>query len=184
MRLIFEHPWVLSLAIASIGFGFLWIGLREDLLNRIKIGVSLVFLSLIILVVGLLVDTPTEHAKFVVHGFIDAATEADIQGAISFVTDDVLLVDDWRGKTGTSKQDVRISLVELHKRHSINYNTVLRLVPIEREDDVLVELSLFSRVSGIGTVPSRWRILVKQVEDDEWKIYSIDAIEIAGRSFR
>ena len=184
MRLIFEHPWVLSLAIASIGFGFMWVGLREDLLNRIKIGVSMVFLSLIILVVGLLVDTPTEHAKFVVHGFIDAATEADIQGAISFVTDDVLLVDDWRGKTGTSKQDVRISLVELHKRHSINYNTVLRLVPIEREDDVLVELSLFSRVSGIGTVPSRWRILVKQVEDDEWKIYSIDAIEIAGRSFR
>ena len=184
MRLIFEHPWVLSLAIASIGFGFLWVGLREDLLNRIKIGVSLVFLSLIILVVGLLVDTPTEHAKFVVHGFIDAATEADIQGAISFVTDDVLLVDDWRGKTGTSKQDVRISLVELHKRHGISYNTVLRLVPIEREDDVLVELSLFSRVSGIGTVPSRWRILVKQVEDDEWKIYSIDAIEIAGRSFR
>ena len=184
MRLIFEHPWVLSLAIASIGFGFMWVGLREDLLNRIKIGVSLIFLSLIILVVGLLVDTPTEHAKFVVHGFIDAATEADIQGAISFVTDDVLLVDDWRGKTGTSKQDVRISLVELHKRHGINYNTVLRLVPIEREDDVLVELSLFSRVSGIGTVPSRWRILVKQVEDDEWKIYSIDAIEIAGRSFR
>ena len=184
MRLVFEHPWVLSLAIASIGFGFLWVGLREDLLNRMKIGVSLVLLSFTILVVGLLVDTPTEHAKFVVHGFIDSATEGDIQGAVSFVTDDVLLVDDWRGKTGTSKQDVRTSLVELHKRHTINYSTVLRLVPIEREDDVLVELSLFSRVSGIGTVPSRWRILVKQVEDDEWKIYSIDAIEIAGRSFR
>jgi len=184
MRLIFEHPWVLSLAIASIGFGFMWVGLREDLLNRIKIGVSLVLFSLIILVVGLLVDTPTEHAKIVVHGFIDAATEGDIQGAIFFVTDDVLLVDDWRGKTGTSKQAVRISLIELHKRHSINYSTVLRLVPIEREEDVLVELSLFSRVSGIGTVPSRWRILVKQVEDDGWKIYSIDAIEIAGRSYR
>lgn len=181
---MFEHPWVLSFAIASIGFGFLWVGLREDLMNRIKIGVTLFLLSLIILVVGLLVDTPTEYAKFVVHGFIDAATEGDIQGAISFVTDDVLLVDDWRGKTGTSKQDVRISLVELHKRHSINYNTVLRLVPIEREDDVLVELSLFSRVAGIGTVPSRWRILIKQVKDNGWKIYSIDAIEIAGRSFR
>ena len=81
-------------------------------------------------------------------------------------------------------KDVQESIIELHKRHTINYSTVLRLVPIEREDDVLVELSLFSRVSGIGTVPSRWRILVKQVEDDEWKIYSIDAIEIAGRSFR
>ena len=184
MRLIFEHPWVLSLAIASIGFGFLWVGLREDLLNRIKIGVSLVLLSLIILVVGLLVDTPTEHAKFVVHGFVDAATEADIQGAMSFITENVVLIDDWKGGPGTTWKDVQESIIELHKRHTINYSTVLRLVPIEREDDVLVELSLFSRVSGIGTVPSRWRILVKQVEDDEWKIYSIDAIEIAGRSFR
>ena len=172
------------MAIASIGGGFLWVGLREDLMNRIKIGASLVLLALVILIVGLLVDTPTEHAKVVVHGFVDAATDGDIQGAISFVTDDVLLVDDWRGKTGTSKQDVRISLVELHKRHSINYNTVLRLVPIEREGDVLVELSLFSRVSGIGTVPSRWRILIKPIPDEGWKIYSIDAIEIAGRSYR
>ena len=111
-------------------------------------------------------------------------TEADIQGAMSFITEDVLLIDDWKGASGTTWKDVQESIIELHKRHTINYSTVLRLVPIEREDDVLVELSLFSRVSGIGTVPSRWRILVKQVEDDEWKIYSIDAIEIAGRSFR
>ena len=184
MRLIFEHPWVLSLAIASIGFWFLWVGLREDLLNRMKIGVSLVLLSFIILVVGLLVDTPTEHAKFVVHGFIDSATEGDIQGAMSFITEDVVLIDDWKGGSGTTWKDVQESIIELHKRHTINYSTVLRLVPIEREDDVLVELSLFSRVSGIGTVPSRWIILIKQVENDEWKIYSIDAIEIAGRSYR
>ena len=184
MRLIFEHPWVTSMAVASIGFGFLWIGLREDLMNRIKIGATLMFFSLAILLVGLLVDTPTEHAKFVVYGFVGAATDADVQGAMAFITEDVVLIDDWKGGSGTTWKDVQESIIELHKRHTINYSTVLRLVPIEREDDVLVELSLFSRVSGIGTVPSRWRILVKQIEDDEWKIYSIDAIEIAGRSFR
>jgi hypothetical protein len=43
---------------------------------------------------------------------------------------------------------------------------------------------MFSRLSGIGTVPSRWRLLVRPVAADEWKIYSIDAIEIAGRSYR
>ena len=184
MRLIFEHPWVTSMAVASIGGGFLWVGLREDLMNRIKIGTSLVLLSLAILLVGLLVDTPTEHSKFVVYGFVDAATEGDIQRAMSFITDDVVLIDDWKGSSGTTKQDVQDSIIELHTRHTIGYSTVLRLVPIEREDDVLVELSLFSRVSGIGTVPSRWRILVKPVQDNEWKIYSIDAIEIAGRSYR
>lgn len=184
MRLIFEHPWVASMAVASIGGGFLWVGLREDLMHRIKIGVSLLLLSLVILIVGLLVDTPTEHSKFVVHGFVNAATEGDIQGAMTFITNDVVLIDDWKGGSGTTKQDVRDSIVELHKRHTIGYSTVLRLVPIERENDVLVELSLFSRVSGIGTVPSRWRILVKPIMGDAWKIYSIDAIEIAGRSYR
>lgn len=184
MRLIFEHPWVASLAVASIGCGFLWVGLREDLLNRIKIGVSIVLLSIIILLLGLLVDTPTEHAKIVVYGFVDAAIEGDVQGAMSFITSDVVLIDDWRGSSGTTKQDVRDSIVELHKRYTISYNTVLRFVPIEREDDVLVELSMFSRLSGIGTVPSRWRLLVRPVAADEWKIYSIDAIEIAGRSYR
>jgi hypothetical protein len=184
MRLVFEHPWVLSFAIASIGFGFLWVGLREDLMNRVKVGGMIMLFSLTILLIGIVVETPTEHAKFVVHGFVDAATEADVQGAMSFITEDVVLIDDWKGGSGTTWQDVRESIIELHRRHTISYSTVLRLVPIEREEDVLVELSLFSRVTGIGTVPSRWRILVKPVKDDGWKIYSIDAIEIAGRSYR
>ena len=184
MRLIFEHPWVLSLAIASIGFGFLWFGLREDLLNRIKIGVSLVLFSLIILVVGLLVDTPTEHAKRLIYSFVLAVETEDIPATSAVLSQDVIMVDTWKDYPNQGIEGVQLSIIELHERHSFSFNTVLRFQPVEREEDVLVEISLLSRVSGIGTVPSRWRILVQPNEAGVWKIYSIDAVEIMGRSYR
>jgi hypothetical protein len=66
----------------------------------------------------------------------------------------------------------------------LSYNTILRMEIYERQHDVLTELSMFTRVSRIGSVPSRWRILAREQPKGTWSIYSIDAVEIAGRSYR
>ena len=183
MRFIFEHPWVASVLVSSIGIGFLWVGLRENLIGRVKIGVCVLGISFAVLIIGILVETPTEHAKSVIYGFVEAVVDGNVESATHFLTENVILVDQWEEVGGTGKNAVRESIIELHERHTIRYNAIMNFQPFEREGDVLVELTILSRVSGIGTVPSRWRVLVR---DDEtaWRIYSIDAIEIMGRSFR
>ena len=54
----------------------------------------------------------------------------------------------------------------------------------EGKDDVLVQLFMFTRLSGIGSVPSTWKIRVHEGSGGVWEIYSIDAVEIGTRSFR
>lgn len=184
MRLIFEHPLPVSLAIAAIGIVCLWRGLREGLFRSVIIGSFFILVAIIAYILGVLTVTPTEHAKTVIYGFIDAVVQGDITSSMSFLADDVILVDTWNGKLSSGSVAVGENILELHRRHTLRFNTVLRFVPIERDYDVLVELSLITRISGIGTVPSRWRLVVSPSTENEWSIQSIDAIEIAGRSLR
>ncbi|MDP7005976.1 MAG: hypothetical protein QF718_07190 [Phycisphaerales bacterium] len=183
MRLIFEHPWISSFLVLSIGFGFFWAGLRDGLVRHVKIGVFVMCVSGVILITGILVVTPTEHAQTAISGFVEAVADGNESSALTYLTDDVIIVDDWKQVNASGRAAVKESIKELHRRHSITYNSIIRFQPIERDVDVLVELTILSRVSGIGTVPSRWRILVKD-DGPTWRIYSIDAIEIMGRSFR
>ena len=184
MRFILEHPWISSLSIMVFAVGLLWSGLQGGQQWRIKVGLFIGFLSLLACTLGLVFDTPTEHAKRLVDALVRAVEHNDPIGARLLVSDDVLMVDSWKGMPNKGVESVEASIQLLHEKHELQFNTILRFQPIERLDDVLVELSLLSRVSGIGTVPSRWRILVTPTEDGIWKIYSIDAIEIMGRSYR
>ena len=97
---------------------------------------------------------------------------------------DVDIVDDWKGESLSGRAGMKKSLDDLYAKYKITFNTVLRVEFFERENDVLVDLSLFTRVSGIGSVPSIWSILVHEEKNGKWSISSIDAIEIAGRSYR
>ncbi|HIA72401.1 MAG TPA: hypothetical protein EYO01_06875 [Phycisphaerales bacterium] len=184
MRLIFEHPWLTSISVGTLGFALLWVGLREQLITRIKIGIALLIVAIVLFVTGTLVQTPTENAKRVVYGFLDAVEEGKVGAATSFLHKDVILKDSWNGRAQNGRAGVRASLEELYRRHSLQYNTILKTRIVEKVSEVHVELYLFTRVSGIGSVPSQWRILVHESQNGVWEIFSIDAIEIAYRSFR
>ena len=95
-----------------------------------------------------------------------------------------MLIDDWEGEKGRGKAELRVALERLQDRYELSHSTILQLTPYEREGDVQVELSLFVRVSGIGSVPSKWRIIVGEIPDEGWTIWSIDALEVAGRKLR
>ena len=184
MRLILEHHWLTGILVGSIGVAFVWVGLRDNLITRCKIGGATIILAALLFLVGMFIETPTEGARRVVKGFVDAVVEENVHVALSFLDGDVILVDDWKGDALSGHGGVRKSLTDLYRKHKLTFNTFLRAEFFERENDVLVEISLFTRVSGIGSVPSRWRILVQEQGEGGWVIYSIDAIEIAGRSYR
>ncbi len=184
MRLILEHPWLTFIVVGSVGFGFLWFGLRENLVTRCKIGLSTIIVALIFVILGVYIETPREAARRVVTGFTESVVDQNIQQAISFTSKDVEIVDEWKGKTFEGHSGISTCLDFIYERHKLNFNTVLQMGIIEREREVLVELSMFTRVTGIGSVPSRWRILLREDPDSGWLINSIDAVEIAGRSFR
>ncbi|MBC8200997.1 MAG: hypothetical protein H8E86_03035 [Planctomycetes bacterium] len=184
MRLILEHHWLTFIIVGSIGVAFLWVGLRDSLLTRVKIGIATIILAVLLFIVGLFVVTPTEHSKKIVSGFVNAVVDEQIGKALSFLSKDVVFIDDWRGESLSGIDGARKSLDALYSKHKLTFNTFLKVDFYERENDVLVEMSLFTRVSGIGSVPSKWRILVVEQDGGKWAIQSIDAIEIAGRSYR
>ena len=170
MRFILEHPWISSISIAAIALGLLWIGLRDGKKIYSRVGVLLFCVAVTAWILGRLIDTPTEHAKRLIYSFVLAVETEDIPATSAVLSQDVIMVDTWKDYPNQGIEGVQLSIIELQ--------------PVEREEDVLVEISLLSRVSGIGTVPSRWRILVQPNEAGVWKIYSIDAVEIMGRSYR
>ncbi len=184
MRFILEHPWLAFIMLTSISFALSWTGLRDGKMLRVKVGVAFFLLALALCTIGLVIETPTEHAKRVVYAFVRAVEEEDISSALQEVHPEVVLVENWEGISEAGAEGVKASIIRLHSKYPLKYNTILRFQPVERSDDVLVELSLLSRVSGIGTVPSRWRLIVMPDEQGLWKIYSIDAVEILGRSYR
>ena len=184
MRFILEHPWLAFVSIGAVAIALLWIGLRDGKKLQIKIGAGVFCVAVLACVVGIAIETPTEHAKKVVYAFIHAAEEKNYSELPALLNNGVILVDYWRGLPNIGIESIEKNITKLHQKHELRFNTIFRFQPVEREKDVLVELSLISRVSGIGTVPSRWRILVMPNDDGIWKIDSIDAVEIMGRSFR
>jgi hypothetical protein len=158
--------------------------LHDGISKNIKTGVVLVGVSVVLFLLGILVETPTESARWVVTGFVASVEEENVSAALEYLHDDVILIDDWRGMDQKGHHGVQESLEELYKRHTIQYNTILNTHIFEGTDDVQVELYVFSRISGIGSVPSHWRLLVHEGLDGKWVIYSIDAVEIAGKSYR
>ena len=184
MRFILEHPWLASLMITAVSFALIWTGLRDGKLRRVKVGIVVLLVAVTACVLGIVVDTPTELAKRAVYSFVKAVEEENISLVSTVLYRDVNMVDQWKEISEAGIAGVIASIHKLHMKHTLRYNTILRFQPIERDDDVLVELSLLSRVSGIGTVPSRWRLLIMPDEQGVWKIYSIDAVEIMGRSYR
>ena len=184
LRLIIEHPWPISVSIAIVAIVFVWKGLTEGIQSKLFTGIAFFCLAVMAWCIGTFIDTPSEHARRMVKEFVAAVEEGRTIDAVGFVSKDVLIVDDWEGSKNGGRAELMAALERLHDRYTLSHSTILGLEPYEREGDVQVELSLFVRVSSIGTVPSKWRIIVGETQDEGWSIWSINALEVAGRKIR
>tara|TARA_Y100000589_G_scaffold316450_1_gene341196 strand:+ start:338 stop:892 length:555 start_codon:yes stop_codon:yes gene_type:complete len=184
LRLIIEHPLPISVSIAIVAFVFIWKGLTEGIQNKLFTGITFFCLAVVVWCIGTFIDTPREHARRIVKDFVAAVEEGRTRDAIGLVSKDVMIIDDWEGSKNGGRAELMAALERLHDRYTLSHSTILGLKPYEREGDVQVELSLFVRVSSIGSVPSKWRIIVGETQDKGWSIWSIDALEVAGRKIR
>jgi len=184
LRLIIEHPLPISISIAIVAIVFLWKGMTDGVQSKLITGLGILGLAIGCWCIGTFIDTPSEHARRIVKGFVTSVEEGRTIDALGFVSKDVMIIDDWEGEKGGGKAELRAALERLQDRYELSHSTILQLTPYEREGDVQVELSLFVRVSGIGSVPSKWRIIVGEIPDEGWSIWSIDALEVAGRKLR
>ena len=184
MRFVLEHPWATGCILGSVSYALIWNGLRDDRTTRVKIGLVLAAITVAAVMIGTILDTPREHASRIVRGFIEAVKENDIASVRQYVTPSVVFVDDFKGKVNGGVAGVIQGVTYLHEEYPPTSNTILRFEVIERVHDVLVEVSMMTRVTHIGSVPNRWRLFVSQNEQGTWQISTIDAIEIAFRSYR
>ena len=184
MRFVLEHPWASGFIVASLAFVLIWTGLRDGNSLRFKSGIVVTALAVVAVLLGTMIDTPREQARSVVLAFIEAVENNDIYTVRQLVSPFVLVVDDFDGRLGGTVDGVVQGVKELHREYPPTSNTILRLEVFERDKDVLVALSMMTRVTHIGSVPNGWRIFVAPDDTGTWQINTIDAVEIAFRSYR
>ncbi len=184
MRFIYEHPWASGFIIASLAFVFIWTGLRDGKPKCFRSGIVVTAFAVTAVLLGTMIDTPREHARRVVVAFVEAVQNNDTYAVRQLVSPYVQVVDDFDGRLGGTVAGVVQGVKELHREYPPTSNTILRLEVFEREQDVLVALSMMTRVTHIGSVPNRWRIFVAPDALGTWQISTIDAVEIAFRSYR
>ena len=184
MRFVIEHPLASGCILSSISFALIWTGLRDEKLIRIKFGVVIFILAISAMVIGIVFSTTRENASNVVHDFIDAVVDNNISKIRKLVSPNVIVVDDLEGRLEGNISGVINGVAYLHKQFPPTSNTILRFEVFEREHDAIVEVSMMSRITRIGSVPHRWHFIVTPNADETWQITTIDVVEVAFRSYR
>jgi hypothetical protein len=184
VRFIIEHPWASGCILSSISFALIWTGLRDGKLIRVKFGLVAIIFAIAVMIIGNIYATPRENASKVVHALIEAVMNNDIPEVQKLVARDVIVVDDLGGKLKGKISGVVQGITYLHEQFPPTSNTMLRFEVFEREQDVIVEISMMSRISRIGSVPHRWHLIVAPNAQEVWQITTIDVVEVAFRSYR
>lgn len=183
MRLLFEHHWISTSLIASVAIVLLWKSLVDGRGEFFRYGIAACILAGITFFIGYFVVTPAEHGRYLVRSLVIAGEANDDALLLEVLELDVDMPNRWPGIELEGARGAVESMQAFHKRHSLQFNTTLRVIPVEFDSRVEVDVSMLSRVSRIGTVPSRWRITVAPNEAGVWKITRIDILEIMGRAY-
>jgi hypothetical protein len=184
VRFVIEHPWAAGCILSSISFALIWTGLRDGKTQRIKFGLVTVVLAIAAMIIGHVFSTPRENATKVVRSFITAVMQNKISEVRQLVSPNVEVVDDLGGRLRSKVAGVVDGVRYLHDQFPPTSNTILRFEVFERERDALVEVRMLTRVTGLGSTPNRWRLIVTPDVEEVWRITSIDVVEVAFRSYR
>ncbi len=180
---VLENPWPLAIVLALVAATILWMGLQRDD-RRFAVPAAVTFaLGVLILTIGLVVETSGESAAHRTRIFVAAATDGRIDEMLAELDPDATLHVGRIENPGRPVEELRRMLDSLRSRHRIEQNTITLLDSVGTgSNTALVELACLTRTtSSLGTVPSRW-LLEWERESDRWSIRSITAISIAGRT--
>ena len=179
---ILDNPWPLAIMIMVVAVVVFLIAMQRDDRRLLQIALAGGGVSLLVLAIGLFIETKGESARIRTRGFVQAAVDGRIDDMLDTLDDDVTLHVARVQTPGYPRSNLEIALDGLRSRHRIEDNSITLLDSATSPDGaVWVELACMTRTnSTVGWVPSRWILEWQRSETDGWRIRSITAMKIAG----
>ncbi len=185
VRHLIETTWpsvvLLALAAAVVG----WMAVQRDDRRTLAIAAVLAALAIGTGVVGTMVETDREQVLAATRAFVQDAVGGDVPALVGRLHRDATLHAGAVEAPGYPRDDLERAFDQLDGIHRIQENTITLLDAASADDGVVwTELACLTRTdSSYGTVPSRWIFEWMRTPDDgSWRIRSISAISVAGRS--
>lgn len=179
---ILDNPWPLSIMIVIAAVILVILAMQRDDRRLLKIALGTAGVGMVVLAVGLMVETAGESARGETRRFVQAAVDGRVDDMLGTLHEDATLHVARVENPGFPRSNLENALDGLRSRHRIEENSITLLDSAESPDgSVWVELACMTRTNSTGGwVPSRWILEWRRKETDPWRIRSITAMKIAG----
>ena len=179
---ILDNPWPLAVIIMLMAVVVAVIAVQRDDWRLLKISIGGGAVALVVLAIGIMVETAGESARIQTKRFVQAAVDGQVDDMLDTLDPDATLHVAKVQNPGFPRSNLENALDGLRSRHRIEDNSITVLNSAESPDGaVWVELACMTRTNSTGSwVPSRWILEWHRSDSDEWRIRSITAMKIAG----
>lgn len=179
-RYMLENPWPLGVSLLILSAWFLWIGMREGLAKKLKVGAALGGLGAIIIGVGVAVTTSGEHARRVTKQLVQAAVEGDSIAAVDLFAHQAIFTVGSPNNPGMDIDFIRDQIVHLLDRYPIESNDITMLRSYtQTRDAATAHLACLTTVCEFPyPTVSRWSLRISRQSDGEWKIVQLTCVAI------
>ncbi len=183
-RYVLENPWPLAVAIAAVAAVLIWIGAREGLWRRVRVGGAMGFVALGLVLIGWFVETPGETGERITRQFVDAVVAEDVNAATA------LLVAEGGTFNSVSPNHPGVDLDEIGDRvrefvgdYDIESNRITMLDGYgESSDRAAVHLACITEIDrGYGPAVTQWVFRVERQSDGAWRITRITWVSMNSR---
>src|SRR4051812_34787296 len=91
-RYLFENPWPIAIALVLVGLIAGWTGMRDGIINRMRLAAAMIGLALLAIFAGYMVTTPGEHGRIVTESLVKAFVVGDVVSVDSLLAKEATLV--------------------------------------------------------------------------------------------
>ncbi|MHC4991922.1 MAG: hypothetical protein ACYTGC_13175 [Planctomycetota bacterium] len=182
-RVVFEHPWPLTIVLLAAAGALTWTGLRGGLTRRLPIAVLLAAIGGGLVLVATLVVTSGELARQVTRDFVEAVVTSDVVRAVDLIAVDGALTIGAPTNPGWDKDSITTQLSNLDRIAAIGSNRITRLDAYSATpDEGVVHLACWTEGEGNGGVAvTQWVLRVRRQADGEWRIHRLTWISLNGQ---
>lgn len=170
-----------ALFVAAI---FVFLGLREGLARRTRIGLVLGLAGAAVIAAGMLVTTAGERGKQVTRALVDAVVSKDLVGGLALFSADATMNAGRPLNPGYGHDFIQSRFADLAATHTIESNRITSLDAATVSSDVAeVRLACITTVEKFPYPnASQWILRVERMTDGQWKVTRLTCVSINGNA--
>ena len=179
---ILDNPWPLAIMMLLAAIGLFLLAVQRDDRRLLKVALSGGAAGLLVLAIGLMVETAGESARLETRRFVQAAVDGRVDDMLDTLDEEATLHVARVENPGFPRSNLENALDGLRSRHRIEENSITVLDSAESPDGtVWIDLACMTQTnSTMSWVPSRWILEWQRSDAGDWRIRSITAMKIAG----